>query len=219
MRNLLFITMLMFIYACSSQQIPQWKDSSSRQLQNYKVNFLTDKEDATEPHFAKAKRDISSNNDLNLLATVYLTKYALHTAALEDFDDSDFIRIDKLQPNAVNRTYYYLLKGNFAAVNISELPSNYSKLFPLMTNKDLNTAVREIASISDPLPRLIACGIWVKYLSYDESILQLAIDTAAQHGWRRPLWSYLTKLQKYYLDHQEITKAESIKERIDLLKK
>ena len=88
-----------------------------------------------------------------------------------------------------------------------------------MTNKDLNTAVREIASISDPLPRLIACGIWVKYLSYDESILQLAIDTAAQHGWRRPLWSYLTKLQKYYLDHQEITKAESIKERIDLLKK
>jgi hypothetical protein len=69
------------------------------------------------------------------------------------------------------------------------------------------------------LSRLIACGIWVKYLSYDENILQLAIDTAAQHGWRRPLWSYLTTLQKYYLDHREITKAESIKERMELLKK
>jgi hypothetical protein len=219
MRNFLVITVLMFLCACSSQPIPQWKDTSSRQLENYKVNFLTDKEDATEPHFAKAKKAISSNNDLNLLATVYLTKYALHTAALEDFDDSDFIRIDKLQPNAVNRAYYDLLKGNFAAVNISNLPSNYSKLFPLMTNKDLIAATREIASISDPLPRLIACGIWVKYLSFDESILRLAIDTAAQHGWRRPLWAYLITLQEYYFNHREITKAESIKERMELLKK
>jgi hypothetical protein len=210
---------IILICACSSPQIPSWKDSASRQLQNYKVNFLTDKEDVTEPHFAKAKKDISSNNDLDLLATVYLTKYALHTAALENFDDSDFLRIDKLQPSAINRAYYDLLKGNFAAVNISNLPANYSKLFPLIIHKDLIAAVREIASISDPLSRLIACGIWVKYLSYDEKILQLAIDTAAQHGWRRPLWSYLTTLQKYYLDHREVTKAQSIKERMELLKK
>jgi hypothetical protein len=219
MRKLLVIALIIFLCACSSQPIPQWKDTSFRQLENYKVNFLTDKEDVTEPHFAKATRAISSNNDLNLLATVYLTKYALHTAALEDFDDSDFIRIDKLEPNAANRAYYDLLKGHFSAVNISKLPANYSKLIPLMTNKDLIAAIREIASISDPLPRLIACGIWVKYLSSDENILRLAIDTAAQHGWRRPLWSYLTKLHQYYLDHQEINKADSIKERMDLLKK
>jgi hypothetical protein len=36
---------------------------------------------------------------------------------------------------------------------------------------------------------------------------------------RRPLWAYLTKLQKYYLDSGETTKAKSIKERLDLLKK
>lgn len=209
----------MFICACSSQPIPQWKDTSSRQLENYKVNFLTDKEDATEPHFAKAKKDISSNNDLNLLATVYLTKYSLHTAALEDFDDRDFIRIDKLQPNAAHRTYYDLLKGNFTAVDASKLPSNYSRLLPLLANKDMIAFTREIASIGDPLSCLIACGIWVKYLPSEESILQLAINTAAHHGWRRPLWSYLTKLQQYYFDRQEITKAENIKERLELLKK
>ena len=220
MKNLLIITMLIFICACSSSQpIPQWKDTASRQLENYKINFLTDKEDATEPHFVNAKKAISSNNDLNLLATVYLIKYALHVAALENFDDSEFLRIDKLQTNAANRAYYNFLKGNFAAVDGSLLPANYSKVLPLMATKNLPDARREIASISDPLSLLIACGVWVKHLPCDESILMLAIDTAAKQGWRRPLWAYLTRLQKYYLDNDGITKAENIKERLDLLKK
>jgi hypothetical protein len=219
MRKLLLITLLIFISACSSQPIVQWKDTSSRQLENYKINFLTDKEDATEPHFAKTKKAISSSNDLNLLAVAYLTKYALHTAALEDFDDSDFIRIDKLQPNTANRAYYNFLKGNFAAIDSGKLQSNYSKILPLITNKDLPAAAREIASISDPLSQLIACGVWIKYVSVDESILQLAIDTAAKDGWRRPLWAYLNKLQSFYEDHKESAKAQNIKERLDLLKK
>jgi hypothetical protein len=219
MKNILVFTLLMFLGACSSQPIPQWMDTSARQLENYKVNFLADKEDATEPHFAQAKKAISSNNDLNILATAYLTKYALHTAALEDFDDSEFLRIDKLQPNAANRAYYDLLKGNFGQIESGKLPANYSKLLPLMVDKNLSTASLEIAAISDPLSRLIACGVWVKYLPADETIFQLAIDTAALQGWSRPLWAYLTRLQKYYLDRREITKAENIKERLELLKK
>jgi hypothetical protein len=220
MRNCLAVAMLLFIYACGgSQSIPQWKDTAARQLENYKINFLADKEDATEPHFAKAKNAISSNNDLQLLATVYLTKYALHTAVLEDFDDSDFIRIDKLEPNAANRAYYDLLKGNISQIDETKLKPTYRKLLQLMKDKNLSAAVREIASIDDPLSRLISCGIWVKYMPYDENILRLAIDTAARDGWRRPLWAYLNKLQKYYLDRQETAKAENIKERLDLLKK
>lgn len=219
MRKIFIIVTFFFICACGSQPIPQWKDTSFRQLESYKVNFLADKEDETEPHFAKAKKAISSSNDLNLLAALYLTKYALHTAALEDFDDHEFVRINKLQPNPANRAYHDFLKGNFAIVNKSKLPADYSGLLPLIASNDLIAAARQITSIADPLSRLIACGVWVKYLPHDESILQLAIDTAAKNGWRRPLWAYLTKLQKYYSDHGETTKAENIRERLDLLKK
>jgi hypothetical protein len=219
MKKLLVLTLLIFLCACSSQPIPQWKDTASRQLENYKVNFLTDKEDATEPHFVQAKKAISSNNDLNLLATAYLTKYALHTAALEDFDERDFLRIDQLQPQTNNRAYYDLLKGNFGQIDPGRLPADYSRLLPLMVNRNLSAANREITAISDPLSRLIACGVWVKYLSPDESILQLAIDTAARQGWRRPLWAYLTRLQKYYSDRQETGKAAALRERLELLKK
>jgi hypothetical protein len=221
MRKILFILLLVFFCACgsSSNQIPQWKDTASTQLENYKKNFLMDKEDATEPHFAKAKKAVAGSNDLNLLAIAYLTKYALHTAALEDFDDSEFIRINKLHPMASNFAYYNFLKGKFTAVEDSLLPSNYSSFIKIAKNKDLAKALQEIPSIDDPLSRLIACGIWVKYLPYDENILQIAVNTSADNGWKRPLWAYLTKLQKYYLDRQETAKAESIKERLELLEK
>lgn len=212
--------LIAFIVACgSSQPIPQWKDTSFRQLESYKVNFLTDKEDITEPHFAKAKKAASSNNNLNLLATLYLTKYALHTAALEDFDDSDFLRMEKLQFHAANRAYYNLLKGDFQSVDAKLLPSAYHQLLPLLISKNLALATREIANISDPLSQLISCGIWIKHLPYDESILQMAIEKAAANGWRRPLWAYLNVLQKYYLDHGETIKALNVKERLELLKK
>jgi hypothetical protein len=220
MRNILAALLFLFIYACGgSQPIPQWKDTASRQLENYKINFLTDKEDAAEPHFTKARIAVSGNNDLQLLSIVYLTKYALHTAALEDFNDSDFIRIDKLEPNAANRAYYDLLKGNLSQIDETKLKPTYRKLLQLMKDKNLSAAVSEIASIDDPLLRLISCGIWVKYIPYDENILRLAIDTAAKNGWRRPLWAYLNKLQSFYEDHKESTKAQNIKERLELLKK
>ena len=221
MRKVLIFGLLIFICACgsNSQQIADWQDAASRNLENYKINFLTGKEDVSEPHFDKARQAISGGNDLNLLARIYLNKYALHIAALEDFDDSEFVRINKLQLVAPNSAYYNFLKGNFTAVEDSLLPSNYSDFIKIARNKDLAKAVQETPFIADPLSRLIACGIWVKYLPYDENILQTAINTSADNGWKRPLWAYLTKLQKYYLDHGETTKAENIKVRLELLKR
>ena len=219
MRKLSIIVLIFLICACGSKQIPEWQDTSSKQLESYKHYFLTDKETTSEPHFVKAKKAIASSNDLNLLGTAYLIRYALYISALEDFDDTDFLRINKLQPNAKNFSYYNFIKGNFLAADYSLLPDHYSKLLKPAQNKDLGVAVREISSIEDPLSRLVACGVWVRYLPYDENILQIAINTAADNGWGKPLFAYLTKLQKYYSDHHETVKAESIKERLELLKK
>ena len=219
MRKILFIVILFLICACGSKQIPEWKDTSARQLESYKYYFLTDKESTSEPHFVKAKKAIARSNDLNLLGTVYLTRYALYVSIVENFDDTDFLRINKLQPNAKNFSYYNFIKGYFLAADYYLLPAHYSKLLKPAQDKDLATAVREISSIDDPLSRLVACGVWVKYLPYDENILQIAINTAADNGWGRPLFAYLTKLQQFYIDHHEIVKSESIKERLELLKK
>jgi hypothetical protein len=217
MKKLPVIVLIFLICACGSKQIPEWKDTSSKQLERYKHYFLINKESTSEPHFVKAKKSIARSNDLNLLGTAYLVRYALYISVLEDFDDTDFLRINKLQPNANNFSYYNFIKGNFLAADNSLLPAHYNKLLKLAQNKDLGIAATEISSIEDPLSRLVACGVWVKYLPYDDHILQIAINTAADNGWGKPLFAYLTKLQQYYLDHNETVKAESIKERLELL--
>lgn len=219
MKKISVITLFLIICACGSKQIPEWKDTSSKQLESYKQYYLTNKESNSEPHFAKAKKAIARSNDLQLLGTAYLIKYALYASALENFDDTDFIRISKIHPDAHNFSYYNFISGNFSSVDNSLLPGHYGKLLKPAQNRDSSAAFREISSIEDPLSRLVACGVWVKYLPYDENILQIGINTSADNGWGKPLFAYLTKLQQYYIDHNEIVKAEIIKERLELLKK
>ena len=220
MKKLLFLTLAFVICACGSAvPVPEWKDNASRQLDIYKNSFLSGREESTEPHFVKAGREIAAGNDLNLLAIAYLTKYALHTASLESFDDSEFQRLSRLEPNTVNRAYCDFLKGNFSAVDMKALPSSYTGVWKAATARDLTMAAREIVAIDNPLSRLIACGVWIKYLPSDEAILQIGISTASANGWRRPLWAYLTKLHDFYLERGDQMKADAVKERLELLKK
>ncbi len=210
---------ILFSACSSSQPIPQWKDKSYRQLETYKNDFLADKEDATEPHFRKAREAFAAGNDLDLLAKAYLTRMALQAAVLTDIDDSDFIRLDKLQPSALNRSYYDFIQGNFSALQKTEPPPPYNRLKSAIAGKDVAAAAREIAGMENNLSRLIACGVWVKYLPYNDSILQIAIATASEQGWSRALFAYLYKLQAYYQDRKELQKAQDIKERLEMLKK
>lgn len=220
MKKLLSSILVLLICACgASTPAPVWKENAYRQLDEYKTSFLTGKEASTEPHFVKARREISAGNDLNLLSVAYLTQYALHTASLEGFDSSDFAKLYRLEPNPADMAYCHFLKGNFSAVDARLLPSRYAGVLKAASANDLKMAARELAAIDDPLSRLIACGVWVRYLPASEEILQTGISTASTNGWQRPLWSYLGRLHEYYLEKGETNKAIAIKERLNLLKK
>ena len=220
MKKLLCLLSALMICACgSSTPVPEWKSKAYEQLDIYKTSFLTGKEESTEPHFEKARREIASGNDLGLLTIAYLTQYALHTASLETFDSSEFAKLYRLEPNPPDMAYCHFLKGNFSAVDIHALPVRYAGVMKAASSKDLTLASREIAAMDDPLSRLIACGVWVRYLPADENILQIGIDTASANGWRRPLWAYLGKLQNYYLEKGDPAKAGIVAERLKLLKK
>lgn len=211
---------VLLIGACGGGgQVPVWKEKAYSQLDEYKTSFLTGRELSTEPHFEKARGEIAAGNDLSLLSVAYLTKYALHTASLEPFDASEFAKLYRLEPRPADMAYCHFLKGNFSAVDARALPARYAGVMKAASSKDLTMAAREIAAIDDPLSRLVACGVWVRYLPADETILHIGIDAASANGWRRPLWAYLEKLQGYYQEKGESAKANSVAERLKLLKK
>lgn len=219
MKKALLVIIALLVCACSGAPVPAWKDKASRQLEDYKTYFLSGKEDTVEPHFLKARKEIAASNDLNLLAIAYLTKYALHTASLESFDASEFAKLHRLEPNAANMAYCHFLKGNFSAVDVKLIPARYAGVMKAAESKDMALANREISAIEDPLSRLVACGVWVRYMPYDTNVLQIGINTASASGWRRPLGAYLAKLQVYYQERGEENKASVIRDRLELLRK
>ena len=220
MKNFFIFFAILLLAACgSSVQPPSWQLKGSAYLEDYKLSFLSGKEGPAEPHFYKARNEISAGNDLNLLATVYLTKYALQTACLESFDAAEFARLQRLEPNPANMAYCHFLKGNFSAVDSQLLPSRYAGVLKASLARDSARAVREISSIADPLSRLVACGVCLRYLPPDENILNIAIKTSSDQGWRRPLWAYLEKLQTFYREKGDLGKAEATRLRLELLKK
>lgn len=220
MKQLLALTIAFLLIGCgSAAPVPVWKDKARRYLEEYKNSFLTGREASTEPHFEKARKEIAGGNDLGLLSIAYLTKYALHTASLESFDSSEFAKVYNLEPRPADLAYCHFLKGNFSAVDAQLLPGRYAGILKAALTRDSTMAAREIASVDDPLSRLIACGVWLRYLPPDEAILHIGISTASSNSWRRPLWAYLSKLQSYYLEKGDTKKAAATGERLKLLKK
>ena len=48
-----------------------------------------------------------------------------------------------------------------------------------------------LSAIADPLSRLVAAGVLLRSGRASPPVLQAAVDTASQQGWRRPLLAWL----------------------------
>lgn len=202
----------------SSKPVPEWKDVSFNQLDNYKKSYLSGKERIAEAYFNRAVDEIKSSGDLEILARAYLTKYACQVAVLETFDDREFLRIDAVEPTVQNKNFYGFLKGAFDSVDENQLPEQYVGFLRAFKSGKKDQIDREISKMDNPLSKLIAIGLLVKKDTDDELELNLAIDIASQNGWKKALLAYLTKLQSFYVMNNKPDKAARLAERIQLIR-
>ena len=210
----------LLLYGCSSSRpVPDWTSASFNQLDNYKKSYLSGKESIAETYFNKAVDEIKGSGNLEILARAYLTKYALHVAVLEPFDDSLYLRIDAVEPVQQNQNFYNFLKGSFEKVDERMLPQQYARFFKAFQSGRKDVATQEISNMDNPLSKLIAVGLLVTKNSYDETDLTLAIDTASQNGWKKALLAYMSRLQTFYEKNNKPDKAANIEEKARLIEK
>jgi alkylhydroperoxidase/carboxymuconolactone decarboxylase family protein YurZ len=214
----LIVFSFLFVGCGSSKPVPEWKDASFNQLDNYKKSYLSGKERIAEAYFNKAVDEIKSSGDLEILARAYLTKYACQVAVLEAFDDKEYLRIDAVEPILQNKTFYNFLKGAFGNVDENQLPQQYAGFFIAIESGRKDEIALEISKMDNPLSKLIAIGLLVQKNTYNEMELNLAIDIASQNGWKKALLAYLTKLQSFYVMNNKPDKAAHVAERIQLIK-
>ena len=202
----------------SSKPVPDWTDASFNQLDNYKKSYLSGKERIAEAYFNKAVDEIKNSGDLDVLARAYLTKYAVHVAVLEAFDDREYLRIDAVEPILQNKSFYSFLKGAFDNVDEKLLPQQYAGFLRAFQSGKKDDVAHEISKMDNHLSKLIALGLLVQKNKNDETDLKLAIDIASHNGWKKALLAYLFKLQSFYKTNNQPDKAAHVEEKIQLIK-
>lgn len=210
----------MLLTGCgSSKPVPDWTNASFNQLENYKKSYLSGREGIAEVYFSRAVDEVKKSGDMEILARIYLTKYAVQVAVLESFDDVEYLRIDAVAPVSQNRNFYNFLKGYFDKVDEGLLPSKYGDFLRAFRKGNVGDITNEISRMDDPLSKLITIGLLIQKNKFDEGILQIAIDAASYNGWKKALLVYLGRLQAFYEKMKAPEKAANIEQRINILKK
>lgn len=91
----------------------------------------------------------------------------------------------------------YLLGDSLDEIAQARLPETQRAAAALAVTTDAAEALKVLVAIEEPLSRLVAAGVWLRRQNAASSaqtgVIALAIDTASQQGWRRPLAAWLTR--------------------------
>jgi hypothetical protein len=218
------IVCLLFLFlllgGCSSKPTPGWIVAGNQQLETFKQQFLTGGQPVvTERHFRKAVEEIKKSGDLDLLGKAWLTRMALEVAVLSEMEEAEYLKVAAAQPVPANRNFFLFLKGEKASVDRSLLPAQYRPFFDALRSGNTVKAEQTITAMEDdPLSRLIAAGIAVRFNLETEAILKAAVETASRNGWKRALLAWLERLRSFHEAAGDGAKADAVRQRIDLMK-
>jgi hypothetical protein len=176
---------VLLLAACASKPpTPDWQMSASGALDRYVNAFMTGNTRVEAVEFNQARAALTRTGDVALVARAELTRCALRVAslALEPCAGFEPLRADA--PPA-ERAYADYLAGRLAPADAALLPAPHR---PVAAGNVTGAGVR---AITDPLTRLVAAGVLLQAGRASPEVVQVAVDTAAAQGWRRPLLAWL----------------------------
>ena len=173
--------------ACSSQPpVPEWQMNAHGAVQKGIEAYLSGHSRVAALEFARARQETARTGEPTLLARVVLLECAARVASLEltACDAFDGLREDA---GSAERAYAAYLAGRALAQDIPRLPVTQQTVAVAPSD----AAASVLAGMTDPLSRLVAAGVLLRTGRADARVVQLAVDTASQQGWRRPLLAWL----------------------------
>lgn len=183
MKNILVLTAVaVALAACGSKPVqPDWKVNASGSLAAYSDAYLKGDTGVADTEFARARSDMSATGRPDMVAHAELVRCATRTAAADYDDCPGFQKLAQDAP-AEQRAYAAYLAGRVQGVDAALLPEQH---------RAVAQGKAAIATITDPLSRLVAAGVLLKNGQMTPSDIVVATDTASDQGWRRPLLVWL----------------------------
>lgn len=173
--------------ACSSKPpAPDWQMNAHAAAQKAVEAYLSGNTRVAHLEFARARQETARTGQPALLARVVLLECAARVASLEPGGCSAF---DALRQDATpaEQAYARYLAGQLPPQDIPLLPAAQQTVAAARPG----SAAPVLASMPDPLARLVAAGVLLQTGGADPQIMRQATDTASARGWRRPLLAWL----------------------------
>lgn len=177
---------LLLLSACASAPpAPDWQANARSSLERAVAAHLRGETRVAEAEFANARGEIGRAGRPELIARVALMRCAAQVASLV-FDPCTAFDALRADATAADHAYADYLAGRLQPADIALLPPQHR-----VVAAGGDDPVAALEAIDDPLARLVAAGVLFSQGRASPAVLALAVDTASEQGWRRPLLAWL----------------------------
>ena len=178
---------LLVLAGCGSQPpAPQWQREAHGAAERAVQAYFEGRERVEQAEFERARAALSRTGDPAQLARLELLRCAAQIASLDTAPCERFAAL-AADANPAEQAYARYLEGRASAADVALLPEAQGAA-ATASGAPLAAAV---AAQPDPLARLVAAGAGLVRGEASPQLVQLAVDTASQQGWRRPLLAWL----------------------------
>ncbi len=202
--------------ACSSgPPVPDWKMNAQSSIERFEVAYLNGSALVEQTEFQRARAQVGSTGKIDLIARVELLRCATRVASLV-FEDCTGFEALRADATPADRAYADYLAGTVQPADIALLPEAQRAVAAASSDTAASTAV---AAVTDPLSQLVAAGVLLRASRATPALLDTAVSTASDQGWRRPLlaWLGVQRLRAEQAGDQQA--AQRIGRRMDIVEK
>ncbi len=207
---------LVLLGACASKPPPpDWQANAFAALNNYSSAYLEGNTRVADVEFARAKAEVSRTGRPDLMARLELVRCAAQVASLV-FEPCTAYQALAADAKPPEQAYAAFISGQWTGLDAKLLPVTYQGLvaYPVVASAAANS---QLSQIKDPLSRLIATGALLQKELLTPSDIGLAVDTASDQGWRRPLLAWLGVQLKLAQKVGDAAQVGSLQRRIELV--
>lgn len=180
---------LLLLSACAgAPPAPDWQANSRTALERAVAAHLRGETRVAEAEFATARTELGRAGRPELLARAALVRCAAQVASMV-FELCSAFEALRADASAADRAYADYLAGRLQPGDIAVialLPPQHRAVAASGSDP-----VAALKAIDDPLARLVASGVLFNQGRASPAVLSLAVDTASEQGWRRPLLAWL----------------------------
>ena len=174
--------------ACSSgPPVPDWKMNAQSFIERFQAAYLNGNALVEQTEFRRARSQVAGTGKLELVARIELLRCAARVASLA-FEDCAGFEALRADATAADRAYAAYLAGQAQAADIALLPEAQRAVAGAGAD---TAAASAVAAITDPLSQLVAAGVLLRSGRATPALLDTAVATASDQGWRRPLLAWL----------------------------